>query len=441
VAVAGCDEGQTEKLASCVVSLEIFDDMEGTSSPYSANDVVPPPPPPVESSSSSCLTPHLSLLLEEPLHNSKTGEEEEEVRPAPVAANAMMAVEPANDGNADYRPTEEESAAPPSNVDNNYDVYDPDDDEEDALFAAIEEEEHHKHDEEVGVGQSHDAAAAPKLLQKAIQKGEVKVDDSEAESEEEYMKTKSSPTKKKEEEGGVEGGGGGGGREGDEKKEDDDYKASGGGGEHHVHHRVSTEQNLCDTGCFIRGGEGRGRRMLNYAPHSRDPCKYSFALHDILFLFHHISLTSSITKKQTNQLDFLLSRAKEYSDFISADIDELQNSMAAQAAAAMENEDGKSSTKKGKKRGKSSGGDDGGGSSKKSRKKGKKNNGEPTDGEMNLQSAQEKTNAMKKAIFVQPPNLSGDCKLKDYQLEGVRWLVSLYENGVSGILADEMGLG
>jgi len=31
--------------------------------------------------------------------------------------------------------------------------------------------------------------------------------------------------------------------------------------------------------------------------------------------------------------------------------------------------------------------------------------------------------------------------LKDYQLEGVRWLTSLFENGVSGILADEMGLG
>ena len=230
-------------------SLEIFDDMEGTSSPYSANDVVPPPPP-VESSSSSCLTPHLSLLLE-PLHNLKTGVEE--VRPAPVAANNVtMAAEPMNNGNADCQPTEEGAAAPPANADNNYDVNDPDDDEEDALFAAIEEEEH-KHDEEVGVGQSHDAAAAPKLLQKAIQKGEVKVDDSEAESEEEYMKTKSSPTKKKEEEGGIEGGGGGG-REGDEKKEDDDNKAGGGGGEHHVHHRVSTEQNICDTGCCIRGG-------------------------------------------------------------------------------------------------------------------------------------------------------------------------------------------
>ncbi len=44
-------------------------------------------------------------------------------------------------------------------------------------------------------------------------------------------------------------------------------------------------------------------------------------------------------------------------------------------------------------------------------------------------------------IFTQPPNLSRGCVLKDYQLEGVRWLASLYENGVSGILADEMGLG
>ena len=31
--------------------------------------------------------------------------------------------------------------------------------------------------------------------------------------------------------------------------------------------------------------------------------------------------------------------------------------------------------------------------------------------------------------------------MKPYQLEGLRWLVTLYENGLSGILADEMGLG
>ena len=39
-------------------------------------------------------------------------------------------------------------------------------------------------------------------------------------------------------------------------------------------------------------------------------------------------------------------------------------------------------------------------------------------------------------IFVQPPNLAKGCVLKDYQLEGVRWMASLFENGVSGILAD-----
>jgi ATP-dependent DNA helicase len=109
--------------------------------------------------------------------------------------------------------------------------------------------------------------------------------------------------------------------------------------------------------------------------------------------------------------------------------------MSAKAAAAMDG-DGGGAKKGGKKRGASL-------DSKKGKKRGKKNNGEPTDGEANLQSAQEKFNARNggKPIFIQPKNLSKDCKLKDYQLEGVRWLVSLYENGVSGILADEMGLG
>ena len=32
-------------------------------------------------------------------------------------------------------------------------------------------------------------------------------------------------------------------------------------------------------------------------------------------------------------------------------------------------------------------------------------------------------------------------ELRDYQLKGVRWLVALYQNGLNGILADQMGLG
>jgi SNF2 family DNA or RNA helicase len=40
----------------------------------------------------------------------------------------------------------------------------------------------------------------------------------------------------------------------------------------------------------------------------------------------------------------------------------------------------------------------------------------------------------------QPSNLQGG-ELREYQLEGINWLASLYVNGASGILADEMGLG
>lgn len=41
----------------------------------------------------------------------------------------------------------------------------------------------------------------------------------------------------------------------------------------------------------------------------------------------------------------------------------------------------------------------------------------------------------------QQPALITGTKLRDYQLAGVQWMVSLYENGLNGILADEMGLG
>ena len=31
--------------------------------------------------------------------------------------------------------------------------------------------------------------------------------------------------------------------------------------------------------------------------------------------------------------------------------------------------------------------------------------------------------------------------MREYQVEGLNWMISLYENGLGGILADEMGLG
>ncbi len=42
--------------------------------------------------------------------------------------------------------------------------------------------------------------------------------------------------------------------------------------------------------------------------------------------------------------------------------------------------------------------------------------------------------------FEQPPNLVGG-NLMPHQIEGLQWLLSLWENGLNGILADEMGLG
>eukprot|EP00656_Telonema_subtile_P037385 TRINITY_DN4159_c0_g1_i2.p1 TRINITY_DN4159_c0_g1~~TRINITY_DN4159_c0_g1_i2.p1 ORF type:complete len:1134 (-),score=426.22 TRINITY_DN4159_c0_g1_i2:94-3495(-) len=43
-------------------------------------------------------------------------------------------------------------------------------------------------------------------------------------------------------------------------------------------------------------------------------------------------------------------------------------------------------------------------------------------------------------ITAQPTILVGG-KLKEYQLQGLKWMVSLYNNNLNGILADEMGLG
>ena len=42
-------------------------------------------------------------------------------------------------------------------------------------------------------------------------------------------------------------------------------------------------------------------------------------------------------------------------------------------------------------------------------------------------------------VFSQPSSFKG--KLKEYQIKGLRWLDSLYQQGINGILADEMGLG
>mmetsp|Transcript_15154 Transcript_15154/g.46849 ORF Transcript_15154/g.46849 Transcript_15154/m.46849 type:complete len:589 (-) Transcript_15154:74-1840(-) len=48
--------------------------------------------------------------------------------------------------------------------------------------------------------------------------------------------------------------------------------------------------------------------------------------------------------------------------------------------------------------------------------------------------------AKDRELVLQPEAMTGGT-LKGYQVEGLRWLATLFENGLSGILADEMGLG
>jgi SWI/SNF-related matrix-associated actin-dependent regulator of chromatin subfamily A member 5 len=42
-------------------------------------------------------------------------------------------------------------------------------------------------------------------------------------------------------------------------------------------------------------------------------------------------------------------------------------------------------------------------------------------------------------LQVQPPCVTG--KMREYQLQGLNWMIHLFDNGINGILADEMGLG
>ncbi|XP_066141375.1 chromatin-remodeling complex ATPase chain Iswi [Euwallacea fornicatus] len=53
------------------------------------------------------------------------------------------------------------------------------------------------------------------------------------------------------------------------------------------------------------------------------------------------------------------------------------------------------------------------------------------------------TNTKTKAMirFEASPPFIKSGEMRDYQIRGLNWMISLYENGINGILADEMGLG
>lgn len=53
----------------------------------------------------------------------------------------------------------------------------------------------------------------------------------------------------------------------------------------------------------------------------------------------------------------------------------------------------------------------------------------------------EKIGGSAETVFRESPGFIKGGEMRDYQVAGLNWLISLHENGISGILADEMGLG
>ena len=135
-------------------------------------------------------------------------------------------------------------------------------------------------------------------------------------------------------------------------------------------------------------------------------------------------------------MDLLLNKASEYSNFIARDLQELQAEGEAEAkslAAKLERKNNKNNKKR-----KAGGGD---GKSQRSNNNNATKKAKFSDAMAAANNQAAARTGEGRPIFIQPPNLAEGCFLKDYQLEGVRWLSTLFENGVSGILADEMGLG
>ncbi|KAG5643984.1 hypothetical protein DXG03_009274 [Asterophora parasitica] len=142
----------------------------------------------------------------------------------------------------------------------------------------------------------------------------------------------------------------------------------------------------------------------------------------------------SETEKRFARLHFVLQKSAVYSEILKARMDQdkanLEAAARAQSKAVASKPQRKSSITrlgKGRKRVRVETSDESSNEDSLSSKR------------MKMDGAQTKRED-ESPIFQQPALITG-AKLKQYQLEGLQWMVSLDQNGISGILADEMGLG
>ncbi|CAD7701070.1 unnamed protein product [Ostreobium quekettii] len=124
----------------------------------------------------------------------------------------------------------------------------------------------------------------------------------------------------------------------------------------------------------------------------------------------------------TEQLDSLLNRAGLYSQFLFDQIEQLEDAVQRTTLSSQGADDDQDET-------------GGTGDAPSSSQKGKRKRSGSQKGGKETKKA--KTSGSSKRVLL--PLFEG--KLREYQLKGVMWLISLYQNGVNGVLADEMGLG
>ena len=117
---------------------------------------------------------------------------------------------------------------------------------------------------------------------------------------------------------------------------------------------------------------------------------------------------TKLDERKFKQLDALLDQTTIYSQFLSEQMDTLEEEEGGASGRSPNGANGKRGTD-----GKST-----------------------TLGKRKKMSEQEELEATKKML----PLMEGG-SMRDYQLKGVKWMISLYQNGLNGILADQMGLG
>lgn len=77
---------------------------------------------------------------------------------------------------------------------------------------------------------------------------------------------------------------------------------------------------------------------------------------------------------------------------------------------------------------------------KKKTKKSRRKTEKEEDAEL-LEEEENMDDGERRTVLTESPSYIKGGQLKEYQIQGLNWLISLYENRLSGILADEMGLG